>query len=145
MTRTEFAIVDPQQIDDLVLQVKYDDAYVAYLNGTEVARKGVTDDPSWDKGYGNHSNDAAIVSATIALAHNLRLRVVAEGVEEQVQAEILRSQGCDEAQGYWFSRPLPVEAFAAWVQAWIPGVGAGIIRPPAAEGGRPATPFPPSA
>jgi EAL domain-containing protein (putative c-di-GMP-specific phosphodiesterase class I) len=56
-------------------------------------------------------SDSAIVGAAIALAHSLRLRVVAEGVEHRVQARILRSQGCDEAQGFLFSPPVDAESF----------------------------------
>ena len=54
-------------------------------------------------------DDAAIVSAIIAMAHSLRLKVVAEGVETQEQLNFLRSQSCDAMQGYFFSRPLPVD------------------------------------
>jgi len=59
-----------------------------------------------------NSNDAAIAKAIIAMAHNLGLKVVAEGVEEITQLEILRSLKCDEAQGHLLSVPLPVEEAA---------------------------------
>jgi diguanylate cyclase (GGDEF)-like protein/PAS domain S-box-containing protein len=52
-------------------------------------------------------DDAAIVVSIIALAHNLKLRVVAEGVETAEQLDYLRRHGCDEAQGFYFSHPLP--------------------------------------
>jgi diguanylate cyclase (GGDEF)-like protein len=59
----------------------------------------------------NDPNDSAIVSAAVSLAHNLGLPVVAEGVETEAQARHLVGLGCDELQGYHFSRPMPaVEA-----------------------------------
>ncbi len=52
-------------------------------------------------------DDAAITTAVIAMAHSLRLRVVAEGVETEAQVRFLRERNCDEIQGFFFSRPLP--------------------------------------
>ncbi|MES3025193.1 MAG: EAL domain-containing protein [Pseudomonadota bacterium] len=57
------------------------------------------------------ANDAALVSSIIALAHNLKLSVIAEGVETAEQLAYLRGHGCDEMQGYYFSKPVPAEAF----------------------------------
>lgn len=56
-------------------------------------------------------SDAAIVVAIITMAHSLGLNVIAEGVETEGQLEYLRSHGCDEMQGYFFSRPVPVGDF----------------------------------
>ena len=58
------------------------------------------------------ADDAAIVRATIALAHNLRLSVVAEGVETVEQLNVLQNLSCDEVQGYYFSAPVPKDEAA---------------------------------
>jgi EAL domain-containing protein (putative c-di-GMP-specific phosphodiesterase class I) len=53
--------------------------------------------------------DAAIVSAIVAMAHSLQLRVVAEGVETAAQLQVLAHHGCDIAQGFLFARPLAAD------------------------------------
>ena len=55
------------------------------------------------------SDDAAIAATIIMLGHNLKMRVIAEGVETAGQLEFLREMKCDEIQGYYFSRPIPAE------------------------------------
>jgi diguanylate cyclase (GGDEF)-like protein/PAS domain S-box-containing protein len=67
-------------------------------------------------------NDAAIVRSTVGLAHDLGLTVVAEGVEDQETWDVLTRLGCDVAQGYFISRPLPALAFGEWLQTarWQP-------------------------
>ena len=69
-------------------------------------------DQSFVRGVASSPEDAAITSATIAMARQLGLRVVAEGVEEPGQMEFLRSHGCSEYQGFLFSPAVPPEAFA---------------------------------
>jgi len=80
-------------------------------------------DQSFVRGVGNSSEDAAITSATIAMARQLGLRVVAEGVEEEDQMEFLRRNGCREYQGFLFSPAVPPEVFAAMLRT---GLGTGL-------------------
>ncbi|MCO5397912.1 putative bifunctional diguanylate cyclase/phosphodiesterase [Ralstonia soli] len=58
----------------------------------------------------------AIAGAVIAMAHSLRMQVVAEGVEDPEQLALLRNAGCDLGQGYLFSRPLQAESLVAWLE-----------------------------
>jgi EAL domain-containing protein (putative c-di-GMP-specific phosphodiesterase class I) len=61
-------------------------------------------------------NDATIVRSTIDLAHNLGLKVVAEGVENQEAWDQLRALGCDAAQGYHIGRPMSATAIGVWLR-----------------------------
>jgi EAL domain-containing protein (putative c-di-GMP-specific phosphodiesterase class I) len=62
------------------------------------------------------ADDASIVQAIISLAHGLRLKVVAEGVEDAEQAAFLQKLGCDQYQGYYFSRPVDAAGFEAMLR-----------------------------
>ncbi|ATQ78013.1 bifunctional diguanylate cyclase/phosphodiesterase [Massilia violaceinigra] len=81
------------------------------------------------------ANDAAIVASIIALAHNLKLSVIAEGVETAEQLDYLRRHGCDEMQGYFFSRPLAAHAFEALLRdrASLPPTALAAVQDAAAE------------
>jgi sensor c-di-GMP phosphodiesterase-like protein len=59
-----------------------------------------------------------MLDALILMAHRLELRVIAEGVERREQFEALRGRGCDIAQGYFFSPPLPPDDFLALLKNW---------------------------
>jgi EAL domain-containing protein (putative c-di-GMP-specific phosphodiesterase class I) len=61
--------------------------------------------------------DREIVRSLILLAHGLKLEVVAEGVEDAATLDLLREFGCDRAQGYLFSKPLPAEEFTTWLRS----------------------------
>jgi diguanylate cyclase (GGDEF)-like protein/PAS domain S-box-containing protein len=70
-------------------------------------------DKSFVRGLGEDVEDMAIVHMVIELAHTLGMEVIAEGVESEEQATLLREMGCDMAQGYHFSKPLPPEDIPA--------------------------------
>jgi diguanylate cyclase (GGDEF)-like protein/PAS domain S-box-containing protein len=76
-------------------------------------------DQSFVAGLPTEPKDVAIVRAMIALAHSLNLKCLAEGVEKPEQMAFLRDEGCDLAQGYLFSRPVPADEFAILIQRGI--------------------------
>ena len=76
-------------------------------------------DRSFVQNMVNDPNDTVIVRSTIELAHNLGLRVVAEGVENEAILRQLVLLGCDQAQGYHFSRPVSAADFEAWIHSRI--------------------------
>lgn len=77
-------------------------------------------DQSFVHDLDHDSNDRAIVSAIIRMAQALGIQTTAEGVETQEQLDFLREQGCDEAQGYLFSRPVPAEQISELLCAYQP-------------------------
>lgn len=74
-------------------------------------------DRSFIRNLPDNADDAAIVSTIVSLAHGLRLKVVAEGVETREQLDFLRLLGCDQYQGYYCSKPVPADAFAALMRS----------------------------
>ena len=74
-------------------------------------------DQSFVRGVAKDADDEAITKAIINLSRNLGLRVIAEGVETEEQLAFLRSFGCEEIQGYYYSRPLPEDDFAKFLQS----------------------------
>lgn len=77
-------------------------------------------DKSFVQDISKDDHDAVIVRATIDLAHNLGLKVVAEGIEDRETWEILHMLRCDMAQGYYISRPIFEKNVQAWMQSYKP-------------------------
>lgn len=118
MESTEAAVKLLTQIRKLGVKVSIDDfgtgySSLSYLKSLPIDT--VKLDRSFVKGATTDPDDAALVMAIITLAHNLKLKVIAEGVETEEQVVFLRLLRCDEAQGFLYSKPLPPEAFESSV------------------------------
>jgi len=103
-----------RQIRDLGIGIAFDDfgtgfASLTYLKKFSFDRLKI--DRSFVRDLRVDSDDLAIVASTISLSKSLGLTVVAEGIEDRDTAELLVSLGCEEGQGYYFSRPIPAEEF----------------------------------
>ena len=80
---------------------------------------------------------AAIVRSTISLAHSLGMRLVAEGVENEITADHLAVSGCDVSQGFYFSCALPADELEEWLDdrpEWSAGESTPSFESPAADG-----------
>lgn len=89
-----------------------------YLKRFPVGRLKI--DRSFIQDIPNNAQDKAIAQAIVALGQSLKMTVIAEGVETAEQLESLRSQGCDEVQGYFYSRPLPADEFTVYLGSQTP-------------------------
>jgi diguanylate cyclase (GGDEF)-like protein len=116
MAQVDRSIAALKQIRALGVSVAIDDFGTGYCSLSYVAKLPVNSlkiDRAFIVGMAEGPDGLAIVSSIIALAHSLKLKVVAEGVETEEQEQQLRLLACDEAQGYLFSRPIPYEAIEA--------------------------------
>ncbi|WP_317205356.1 EAL domain-containing protein [Janthinobacterium sp.] len=114
MTDAGLAVSQLHALKALGVQLSIDDFGTGYSSFSYLRRFPIDVlkiDRTFIHDIASDAGDAAIVAAIIALAHNLKLRVIAEGVETQAQLDYLRLRGCDEMQGYFFSRPLAAEQF----------------------------------
>ncbi len=123
---TESAIVlDPQRaaetlaaLNHLGVWISIDDFGTGYTSLASIKHMSVNEikiDKSFVLGMLTSNSDAMVVRSVIDLGHNLGLRVVAEGVETQEMFAALAALGCDEAQGYFISKPQPCAALESWL------------------------------
>jgi diguanylate cyclase (GGDEF)-like protein len=120
MEQVDRSIAALKQIRALGVTVAIDDFGTGYCSLSYVAKLPVNSlkiDRTFIVGMTESLDGLAIVSSMIALAHSLKLKVVAEGVETEAQEQQLRLLACDEAQGYLFGKPAPYEAIEDFLRA----------------------------
>jgi EAL domain-containing protein (putative c-di-GMP-specific phosphodiesterase class I) len=112
MKNVERAKLLLDQIHQLGVSIAIDDFGTGYSSLSylkEFPFQTLKIDRSFIRDINTDPNDKAIVAAIIAMGRVLNLELVAEGVENEVQAYLLRSLGCEHMQGFWFSQPLPAD------------------------------------
>ena len=112
MENTQHTIASLQRLHTMGVKISIDDFGTGYSSLAYLRRFPIDTlkiDIAFIREVTSNPQDAAITRTIIELAHSLNLRVVAEGVETQAQLAFLKEAGCDQIQGYLFSRPLPVE------------------------------------
>jgi EAL domain-containing protein (putative c-di-GMP-specific phosphodiesterase class I) len=114
MSDPEESIKILEQLSEMGVLVSVDDFGTGYSSMSYLRRFPIDQlkiDRSFLSEITARSDDASIVGAIVSLAHNLRLKVVAEGVETVAQLDLLKTLGCDQYQGYQFSPPVPAAEF----------------------------------
>lgn len=123
MQQPESAIAVMDKLHERGVRLSLDDfgtgySSLNYLKKFKVYKLKI--DQSFVRDISTDPEDRAIVAAIVSMAKSLGLTTIAEGVETAEQLDFLRSQGCDEMQGYYFSRPLPVADFESFVSSYVP-------------------------
>jgi EAL domain-containing protein (putative c-di-GMP-specific phosphodiesterase class I) len=116
MHHAEETVTILTRLDEMGVHLAIDDFGTGYSSLSYLKRFPIHSlkiDRSFVRDISTDPDDAAIVTAIVAMARSLNLSVTAEGVETEEQAEFLRSLACHQAQGYYFGRPMPAADFAA--------------------------------
>ncbi|MCW7538010.1 PAS-domain containing protein [Aquabacterium sp. A7-Y] len=120
MHNTERAVKLLTRIKAMGVRISIDDFGTGYSSLAQIKRfpiDALKVDRSFIRELATDSADRAITGAIIAMGKTLSLTVVAEGVETSEQRDFLRAEGCDEMQGFYFSKPLPADRFADFVKS----------------------------
>lgn len=118
MYDVEYAIVMIKVLKEMGLKIVIDDFGTGYSSLSYLKKfpiNGLKIDRSFISGIHHDSDDAAIVTAIILLAKALNLQVTGEGVETAEQFQFLQEKECDEAQGYYFGKPMPSHIIEEWM------------------------------
>jgi diguanylate cyclase len=132
MSNPESSVVILEQLSQMGVVVALDDFGTGYSNMSYLLRFPIDRlkvDSSFVGGMTNDPHSMLIVKAVVSLAHSLRMKVIAEGVETMAQLEQLRSLGCDQCQGFLFGRPAPARAIEAELRARAAGATAASLDP----------------
>ncbi|MCS6920932.1 MAG: EAL domain-containing protein [Elioraea sp.] len=139
------ALATLNRLHDLGVRLAIDDFGTGFSSLAYLRKMPVTElkiERSFVRGMAEDKDDRAIVRSTIDLAHNLNLRVVAEGVETEACLAQLRGMGCDIAQGYLISQPLRRRTLEEWLRESPWGFGTATPPPLEADTSPPAAPLP---
>ncbi len=120
MQNPDFAVGILNQLRDFGAHISIDDFGTGYSSLAHLKRFSVNTlkiDKSFVKDVHNNSTDAAIATAIISMGNSLDLKVIAEGVENDGQLDFLKSNQCDEMQGFLFSKPVPAEEAVKFLEA----------------------------
>jgi diguanylate cyclase (GGDEF)-like protein/PAS domain S-box-containing protein len=120
MQQAESSINTLRELKAMDLRISIDDFGTGYSSLSYLKRFPIDVlkiDQSFVRDIPGDADDAAIASTIITMAHSLGLKVVAEGVETREQLNFMREHGCDSMQGYFLSKPLPVEQFESFLNS----------------------------
>ena len=131
LAEPELSLEIAMKLDEMGVRLSIDDFGTGYSSLSYLKRlpiHALKIDRSFVRDLASDPDDAAIITAIIAMAHSLKLKVVAEGVETEAQLAFLNARQCDEYQGFLLRRPMMPDDFAELLQAkrpvWTPSLAA---------------------
>ena len=123
LVEPEMSLLTAERLNEMGVHLSIDDFGTGYSSLSYLKRlpiHALKIDRSFVRDLAHDPDDAAIITAIIAMAHSLKLKVVAEGVETEAQLAFLRARQCDEYQGFLMSRPMVASAFGEMLREHYP-------------------------